>query len=190
MASYENPANAAMPYFDEIQGEITPYYQPYIGAGTDSLAALMGQYKQLLSDPGALMNRFGQSFQQGPGYKFAYDQAMNAINNAASSGGMLGSPSHQMEAGNMATGLANQDYYNFIGNILKMYQQGLLGSENIAGMGYGASNELAQSIANVNMNKANMAYLGRANENQANADRANRNLNIAGALGGAAIGFL
>src|ERR1700751_3520310 len=106
---YTNPADKAMPYLDQIPDTIKPYYQPYIDAGQQSLSSLMGQYNTLLSNPGAIMNMAGGGFQQSPGYQFQMNQAINAANNAAASGGMAGTPYHQQNAAGMASNLANQD---------------------------------------------------------------------------------
>ena len=167
---YDNPADSGMNYLNQIPGTITPYYQPYIDAGNQSLNTLMGQYNNLLSDPGAVMSMAGSGFQQSPGYQYQYDQGMNAANSAAASGGMLGTPYHQQQAASTAEGLANQDYYNFLNHSLGLYNQGLSGMQGINQMGYGASNELAQSLAGNLQSQAGMAYAGQGNQNQANAD--------------------
>lgn len=166
-----NPANAAMPYLNQIPGTLKPYYDPYISAGKDSLATLMSQFNNLVSNPGQTFSDLGQGFQQSPGYQFNYNQGMNAINSAAQAGGMAGTPYHQQNAGNMASNLANQDFYNYMGNVMGLYNQGLGGLSGINQMGYNASNELANSLAAALMNQAGMAYNGQANSNQANADR-------------------
>lgn len=179
---YENPAEGAMEYLDEIPGEIKPYYDPYIDAGQDSLQNLMRQYSILQNNPQAMMQMAGEGYKQSPGYLFNYNQGMNAANNAAAAGGMLGTPQHQQHASSMASNLANQDYYNYVDRNLGLYDRGLGGQEGINQMGYGASNELANSLGNNMMNQANMSYLGTANQNQANADMFNS------LLGGAVAG--
>lgn len=164
-----NPADAGMGYLDQVPGTISPYYQPYIDAGQQSLSTLMGQYNNLLNDPGAVMNNAAKGFNQSPGYQFQYNQAMNASNGAAAAGGFLGTSNHQGDASARASNLANQDYYNYMGNALNMYNTGLSGMGGINQMGYGASNELAQSLAANLQSQAGMAYKGQenANENQA-----------------------
>lgn len=183
---YQNPANSAMPYLNQIPGTITPYYQPYVNAGTDSLASLMGQYQQLLNDPSAVMNKLGSGYTQSPGYQFNYNQGMNAANAAAASGGMLGTSQHQQNAANMASNLANQDYYNYLNQVQGLYGKGLTGEQGTMQLGYGASNELAQSLANNLMNQAGMAYAGQNSQNMANSSLFNQLLG----LGSSAAGFL
>ena len=85
----------------------------------------------MVNDPNALYSKFGQGFQQSPGYKFQVDQATNAANSAASAGGMLGTPAEQQQLAGTVGGLANQDFYNYMNqqhkHCLKRLQQLLLG---------------------------------------------------------------
>lgn len=164
-----NPANAAMPYLDQIPGTLKPYYDPYINAGKTSLGNLMGQYQSLMN-PESIMKMLGSGYQQSPGYQFNMNQGMNAINSAAASGGMLGTPSHQQQAGSMASNLASQDYNNYFNNAMGLYGRGLSGQEGINQTGYSASDSLAQALAANLMNQGNMAYLGQANQNQSRGD--------------------
>ena len=181
-----NPADAGMGYLDQIAPTISPYYQPYIDAGQQALGGLMGEYGSLMNDPAARMNQIGSSFQQSPGYGFQYNQGMNAANAAAGAGGMAGTPAHQQEAATMAQNLANQDYYNYLGNATGYYNQGLQGMSGINQMGYGASNELAQSLMSALMSQGGMAYAGQEN---ANAQQAGITDQIMG-LAGSAMGML
>lgn len=167
---HSNPADAAMPYLNQIPETIKPYYDPYVNAGQDALGQLMQQYQSLLSNPQSIYNMGAQGFTESPGYQYQMNQGMNAINNAAASGGYLGTTGHQQNAGNMASNMANQEFQNYLGQMLGLYGTGLKGMEGINTMGYGASNELANSLGNNLMNQGNMAYLGQSNQNQANAD--------------------
>jgi hypothetical protein len=70
--------------------------------------------------------------------------------------------------------MANQDYYNYLDHILKIYSGGMKGlggmgkfAENIYGTGFNASNELAQSLANALMSQARMQMAGTMGQNQA-----------------------
>lgn len=166
--NYNNPADAAQPYFDQIPGTISPYYQPYINAGQGAMSSLQDQYGQLVNDPAAKLNSIGQGYQQSPGYQFKVDQATKAANQAAAAGGMLGSPMEQQQLASTVTGLADQDYYNWMNQALGLYGSGLSGYQGLNQMGYGASNELAQSLANALMSQGQLAYTGAANQNAMN----------------------
>jgi hypothetical protein len=161
-----DPYQAAAGYFDKIPSTIQPYFQPYINAGQQALPQLQSHYGNLLNDPTHMMNQIGAGYQQSPGYQFQMNQGMNAVNNAAAAGGMLGTPSHEFDAASMASGLANQDYYNYINHGLQQYQTGLAGTENLNQTGYNASDNLAGALANNLMTQGNMRFSGAAAQNQ------------------------
>lgn len=193
--NYPNPADSAMPYFNKIPGTISPYYQPYIGAGNQAISSLMQQYNNLLGgganlqsfygnlmqNPGGMLNQIGQNFQQSPGFNFQVNQATNAANNVASAGGMAGSPAEQQSLATTVNGLANQDYYNWLNNAQNLMGQGLQGASNLYGMGlsgmddlgklgFNASNELATSLGNTLGSQGQLAYSGQANQNMMNME--------------------
>lgn len=177
-----NPSDAAKGYLDNIPGTIKPYYDPYIDAGKQSLSQLMGQYSGLINDPTSIMNKMGSTYKQSPGYQFNMNQGMNAINNAESAGGMLGTPSHQQYAGQMASNLASQDYNTYLHNAMGMYGQGLSGMNDINHMGYQASNDLAGALASNMQNQAGLAFQGQANQNQQQSDQAGNLFKIGGSI--------
>lgn len=161
-----NSYDDASKYFNQVPGTISPYFQPYINAGQQALPQLQQQYGNLINDPTGLMNQIGSGYQQSPGYQFQTQQGMNAVNNAAASGGMSGTPANQYNAANMVNGLANQDYYNYLNHGLSQYGAGLQGLSGINQMGYNASDQLAGGLANSLMNQGNLAFSGAASQNQ------------------------
>lgn len=162
----KNPADAAMPYLNQIPGQTQQYQQPWFDAGKNQLAGLQDQYGQLLKDPGGKMNQIGQSFQQSPGFKFAMDQAMQGGNHAAAAGGMAGSPQHEQQNMQMATDLGNQEYNNWMQNALGMYGQGLQGSQGMANQGQQAGQSMADMIAQTLAQQANLQFQGQRQQNQ------------------------
>lgn len=191
MGGNNNPYEAARGSFDQIPGAISPYYNPYIEAGHSALpqlqnqygsmvgqgAGLQGQYNNLMNDPAGFNSRLGAGFQQSPGFAWQMKQGMNAANNAAAAGGMLGTPQHQQQAATMAEGLANQDFNSYMSRVLGMYgtglqgtqgmfNSGLQGMQGINNQGYNASNELAGALGSNFMNQGNLAYSGAAAKNQ------------------------
>jgi hypothetical protein len=165
-----DPSKAAMPYLQSIPGMISPMYQPYIKAGQWAYPQMQQQYASMINDPSALMNRFGSSYQQSPGYQFQVNQATHGANAAAAAGGMLGSPAEQAALAGRITDLSNQDYNQYLSNALGLYGQGMSGLGNLYQSGYGASNELAGDLANNAQNEANLKYAGQVNQNQQKAE--------------------
>ena len=178
----KNPANAAMPYLNQIPGQTQQYMQPFFEAGKGSLPILQDQYKNLLGDPGGFLNHIGESFQQSPGFKSALENALAASGHAAAAGGMAGTPAHQYDAMGQATNLANQDYYNYLGNALGLYGQGLSGEQGLAGMGQQSGQSMADMIAQTLAQQGNLAFQG---QSQKNANRNSLFGNIAKGVGAA-----
>lgn len=162
----EDPSQAANQYFNKIPGAIDPYYRPFINNGMNAGNQLNQQYGDLVNNPGGKFNQIGQSFHESPGFQFQMQQGLNGANSAAAAGGLLGTNAHQQQASTVANGLANQDYYNYMGNALGLYGQGLTGLNNQYQTGYNASNELGQSIGNTLGAQGQLAYAGANNRNQ------------------------
>jgi hypothetical protein len=161
-----NPYKGAGKFYNKIPGAVSPYYNPWIQAGQGALGNLQGQYGELMNDPNGFIGKLGAGYQQSPGFKWQLNQGMNAANNAAAAGGMAGSPQHQQQASEMAEGLANQDYYNYLNKVLGAYGTGLQGEQGIAGMGYGAGDQMARIMADMYSQQAQLKFAGNAAQNQ------------------------
>lgn len=159
------------------RAELPGYFNPYIQRGERAGNALEPQYQQLLNDPSAVQQMLGAQYQQSPGYDFQYNQAMNAANQAAAAGGYLGTSAHQMQAGQTATGLANQDYWNYYNANRDLFGEGLQGTQGFYDKGYDASGQLATNMGNTYGSQANLAYTRGQNKD-----------NLMGSLLGAGIG--
>ena len=81
---------------------------------------------------------------------------------------MAGSPQHEQQNMEVATGLANQDYNNWIQQALGMYGKGLSGEENMYGTGARAGIGMGENLANRAQNRAKLAYEGAEAENKYN----------------------
>jgi hypothetical protein len=176
---YENPAEGARPYFDQIPGQLEKYYNPYIQRGERAGNAMEGAYGNLINDPGGMLNKIGGGYQQSPGFKFALQQALGGAGHAAAAGGMAGSPQHEQQSMEMATNLANQDYNTWIQHALGLYGAGLGGEENMYNTGAKAGMGMGDNMASQLAQRAKLEYEARNAENQ-------RNGGIWGTLGGAA----
>ncbi len=162
----DDASDAANQYYRQIPDILKQYLGPYADRGNQVYGGLENQYNQLMNDPGGLMNKFGQGYHQSPGYQFQVNQATGAANNAASAGGMLGSPMHQQNTASMVNNLANQDYNQYLSNAMNMYGRGLIGQQGIYNTGAQDSGNLGENLANSLMNQGNMAYSNAINQNQ------------------------
>ena len=163
----KNPADTGMSYLNQVPGQLQQTLGPYNQFGKNAGNQLQNQLGQLLNNPSALLKMFGQGYQQSPGYQFSVDQATNAANRAAAAGGMAGSPQEQAQLASTVTGLANQDYNQYLQNVLGLYGQGLGVGENMFGVGATAANNLAKGLQSNLTNQAQMGAAGQQYKNQA-----------------------
>jgi hypothetical protein len=158
------PSNPNQPQFS---GPYSGYYQragqalqqhlgPYEEAGTRALPQLEEQYGQLMTDPGAMVRRFGAGYEASPGYQFEVGEATRAANQAAAAGGMVGSGAEQQALAQRIAGIAGKDYNTYLGQVLGMYGQGLGGEREMAGRGMGAAGDVGTSLANMQMSQMQM----------------------------------
>lgn len=166
----KNPANSAMPYYNQIPGKTSPYMQPYFEAGKGAIPGLQEQYKDLLANPGGKLNEIGAGYKESPGLNFAIQKALGANARSLNAGGMYGSPEHEEQNLLTATGYANQDYNNWLNSATGLYNQGLSGQQGLAGMGQQAGQSLADMIAQTLAQQGNLAYQGQAQQNQKKND--------------------
>lgn len=153
-----NPMDTASPFLQQI----APYFSPYQQAGLSSLKILQDQYAQLLKDPSSILSQIGGKYQASPGYKFDVGEATRAANQAAAAGGMAGSPAEQAELAKTVSGLASQDYGNYMNRALGLYGQGLGGMGQLTNLGFRGSEDLADVL----LNQAKLAYSGQQSENE------------------------
>lgn len=161
-----NPADSAMPYLDRADAG-NRNLDPYSRAGRGILDPWSDELQRIMSDPSGRMNEFGADYQQSPGYQFQVDEATKRANQSAAAGGYVGSPAAQAELANTINGLASQDYYKYLDNVLGLYGQGLSGAQGLAGIGSNAASQMAQNEYNKAIAQAQLAYAGQANQNQA-----------------------
>lgn len=148
----------AKKYLNQMDALAREQFEPYAQQGREAYAQLGPQYQQLITNPGQRMNEIGQDFHQSPGYQFAMQQALQAANNAAAAGGMAGSPMHQQQNMELASNLANQDYYNYLDRAGGYYGIGLNGLGGTNQMGYDAMNNLNSRLSQSLAQRAAMAY--------------------------------
>lgn len=125
----DRAADAQLRMFQQNREDLAPYR----AAGTQGLSQFQSS--------------IGPSFQQSPGYQFAFDQGVSAIDRGASARGLLGSGARLRELTRYGQGMANQEYGN--------YQNRLAA---LAGIGQSATNTGASLGAQTAQNVGN-AYI-------------------------------
>jgi len=186
----KNPTEAAQGWYNQIPGGLSRYLNPYIDNGNQAYGYLnnymnrgntagnlsLGINTNLANNPAGFMNQLGSTFQQSPGYNWENNQMLQQANRASAAGGMAGSPAEQQQIANVTGQLANQDYYNYLHNVMNVFGTGLEGLNGISNQGYNASqgvygtganaaNSMAQALANYYASQGNLAYAGAQNQN-------------------------
>lgn len=176
----KNPADKANQYISQIPGQTSPHTQPWEQAGQNMIPGMTDQYNQLMNDPGGKYNKIGESYHQSPGFQFALQQALGGAGHAAAAGGMAGSPQHEQQNMGIGTGLANQDYNNYMQGATGMYNTGINGGQNMMNQGQQAGQSQADQIAQALAQQGNYAYEGQGQQNQ---NKGNAFSNIASGIG-------
>lgn len=175
----KNPSKGVDPYFNEAKQTGKNYLNPYINRGQQAGNQLPGIYEGMLN-PNDLIGKIGAGYQKSPGYDWQLNQGENAISNAASAGGMIGTPQHQQQAGQLAGNLANQDFWNYLKEALGLYGGGVKGLEGLNTQGFQGSEDLVSLLSSILGTQGAYKYAGNA---AMNAGEAKRGENIFGGLG-------
>lgn len=131
-------------------------YEPFLNIGTQAnnqLAALYG-----LNGNGA-QAAAQANWQNTPGYQFALDQGLQAVNADAARKGQLLSGNNQRAVQQFGTGLAQQTYNNYLQNLLGQQQQGLSAAGGVGTAGLTGANAAANA-GQARANNANNSYAG------------------------------
>lgn len=166
LSTYNNPSDAAAPYYDKAISSVDQLVAPYNQRATDVYKPMTQSYLAQLYNPASVVNTIGSTYQASPGYDWQLNQGEQAANNAAAAGGMAGSLQHQQNAANIATNLANQNYWQYVNNALGQYNLGQSGLGSIYNTGANAAQTAANQYGQIYGAQANNAYAGANNSNQ------------------------
>lgn len=144
-----NPYEEALDLYslEDMESMLSEYYGPWREAGLRALPTMEEQMMMLLYSPEVINQMMGETYEASPGYEYQMEQSMNAANQAAAAGGMLGTPSHQTTAMTQSQNIANQDYWQYVNHLTDLYTKGLGIGSDINQMGYNASSAIASDLA-------------------------------------------
>lgn len=165
-----NPADAAMPYFDQIPGMLQQNYNPYIQRGTTAYGAMAPQYNQMSTDPAAFLESIMGKYEPSKGYQLKLDEGMRAAGNSAAAGGMRGSMQDIQNESRLASSLMGDDMQQWLNNVLGLHTRGLQGQQGLYNTGYDATRNMTGDMANVMGTQGSLAFQGQANKNQGQRD--------------------
>jgi hypothetical protein len=180
----KNPADAAMPYLNQIPGMAKGYYEPYINKGNEAYNTFNPEINQMTSDPAAFLEKIMKGYEPSRGYQLQRDEALKAAGNSAAAGGMRGSSNDISNEARISDALQGEDMQKWIQNVLGIQKQGQTSEENLYNTGYNASNALSGDLSNVLGTQASLAFQGQANQNQSKGDLLSGLVKALGAVGG------
>lgn len=164
----ENPADAAMPYLNQIPGVAKEYFNPFIERGKRSGDMLEGQYDKFTNNPTDYLDQIMSRYRPSSGYNFKQNQLLKAAGNSAAAGGFRGTENDQQNSAQMVQGLLGDDMQQFLANVLGIQGQGIAGHQGFQNQGYGAAGSLADVLTNNLNNQGDLAFRGVNDQNQNN----------------------
>lgn len=172
-SNYSNPADAAMPYLEQVPGMVDKYYNPYIDLGQSQGNAAAGTYAQMAQDPAAFTNALMDTYDTSDWYDYQQKELTDQAAAAAAQGGYTGTDQDIKNQEELTQGLLSKDEQQYLNNLMRSLGIGLEGEQQMYNVGYGASNSAANAnIGNLNA-EAGLAYKGQENENAYNASQVN-----------------
>lgn len=139
-AAANNATGAEQAIFNQTQQNI----QPWIAGGSNALNALQ---QALGIVPGGTGGINATGFQGSPGYQFQLQQGTNAIiNNASATGGIGGNTLKALQT--YGTGLANQDWYNYLSQLYNLSGQGASAAGGLGGIASALATNIGNNITN------------------------------------------
>lgn len=187
--SYSNPADAAMPYYNKIPGQMREQYGPYQQMGMQAGNPYLQQSISMASDPNAFMENILKNYQPSKAYQTRLGESMRAAGNTMAMGGMRGSLADIDMESRLADSLLGEDMQQWLQNILGIQKQGMAGEQSLYGTGFQATSQLADQLAQALAQQGNLAYQGQAEQNARNADRSSGIAKGIGTIGGGLAGY-
>jgi hypothetical protein len=187
----QNAINTLTPQYAKAEQRFDKnYYDPYTSAG----AGALDMYQNALGLKGPEGNRTAQNaFQVGPGYQFAMDQGIQALDRSAAGRGLYGSGNNAMALTQFGQSLANQEYGNWLNALSGLGNTGLTAAAGqtqrqgqLAGIDTGLGNAIAGVTTDLGKSAGKSMYEGQMADAAANAT-AGGNL-FSALLGGANLG--
>ncbi|HTF30810.1 MAG TPA: hypothetical protein VK625_18275 [Flavitalea sp.] len=164
----KNPADAAMPYLNQIPGMGQQYYNPFIQQGQSAYQNMQGPLSQMTQDPAKFLEGIMGSYEPSKGFQLKRDEGLRAAGNTAAAGGMRGSLQDIEGESHLADSLMGEDMQQWLNNVMGIQGRGLSGQQDMYNKGFQASGSLADLLGG-NMNaQAGLAFQGQNQKNQNN----------------------
>jgi hypothetical protein len=180
----KNPADAAMPYLNQIPGMEKKYYDPFINRGNEASNTLNPQFNQMSGDPAQFLEGLMGKYEPSRSYQLRNQEALQSAGNTAAAGGMRGSLGDIKNESRISDALLGDDMQQWLNNVLGIQTRGQTGLGHEADTGYDASKSLSGDLSNVLGTQAGLAFQGQANQNQNRSDKLSGILQALGGIAG------
>lgn len=180
----KNPADAAMPYLNQIPGMAKQYYEPYINHGNEAYNTLGPQLNKMGSDPVSFLESIMKGYQPSRAYQLINDEALRAAGNTAAAGGMRGSMGDIKNESRLTDALLGQDMQQWLQNVMGIQTEGMTGLSHLFDTGFKATTGLEGDLSNVLGTQAQLAFQGGREQNQRQSDLLSSLLGLGGAIAG------
>ena len=187
----ENPANAAMPYLNQIPGMEKQYYDPFINQGREASNTLTPQFNQKTTNPAEFLEAIMKKYQPSRSYQLRNEEALRTAGNTAAAGGMRGSLGDIKNESRITDVLLGDDMQKWLNNVLGLQDQGEKGLGHEFDTGYDASKSLTGDLSNVLGTQATLGFQGQANQNRSKSDQLSailQAIGVGGSIGGSLLG--
>lgn len=151
------PYDKAMEQYQKFLQMGQKTQQPWLEAGKGAI----GDYQKWLEsqkDPSNFINNLIGNYQESPYAHLLQQQAMNAGNNAASAGGLMGSSALMNQQMQNAGQIASGDLNTWLQNVLGINTQYGQGQNNLMTGGQNAANALTNMYSQMSKDMAEAAY--------------------------------
>lgn len=164
----KNPADAAMPYYEQIPDILKQYLQPFVDQGMDSMSILSSQYGDLVNDPTSFIDSIMNDYTSSAGYKAQSEQMLGQAANTSAAGGFTGTSTDVYNQSKIVNDLMAQDQQQYLQNALGVYGTGLQGEQSLFNTGYNAAGQLSSGLAGNLSTEGSLAFQGQAQKNASN----------------------
>lgn len=161
----KNPANAAMPYLNQVGPMAQQNLGPWQQQGQQAQQQNAGQYQKMTENPADFYASLRAGYSPTKGYEMRKDKYQTAMSGAAAAGGFRGGEQDQAAQAKLVQGLLSEDEGAYLDNIFKVLGMGTQGNENIANRGFNAASDLTNVQGNALGSQATAAFKGQENQN-------------------------
>lgn len=187
----KNPADAAMPYLNQIPGMEKQYYDPFINMGKEATNTLNPQFNQMSGNPAEFLEGLMEKYQPSRSYQLRNEEALRSAGNTAAAGGMRGSLGDIKNESRISDSLMGDDMQQWLQNVLGIQGRGQSGLGHEFDTGYDASKSLSGDLSNIMGTQGQLAFQGQANQNRSRSDALSgvlQSLGVGGSLAASLLG--